>query len=276
VKNNPSINFREIALLFIVSVTSSLFAYALVYFLSNFTALYFAYDFDIPAHFDLYKLYLDKSNAHWTHDATITILLSRPIASLFIGILALSAVLFIRKKLMSFFFFLLWVNLLAFNSAAGIFVDNIITKSDTYDVTKLMNFDMGVMVLLSIVVVYFLFRLGTINLYVLQASFPRRYFDNLKNRMLFLFTIIILPWLFMFLLPLFNTADNYQFITLLKNMSMIFILAPLFVSKPAEHKFNSAGNLSPVSKYDAMNMILFALGAWLLAYFMVDGVYLWG
>ncbi len=269
-----NISVTELIQLFFISIISSLFAFALVYFLTNLTALYFAYDFDIPAHFDLYKLFLDKSNSHWTHDATITILLSRPIASLFIGIAALAALMFIRKKLVSFFFFLLWINLLAFNSAAGILIDDVIARSDTYDVTRLMNLDISIIIILGIVVVYFLFRLGLLNLYVLCSSFPSHYFNNLKNRVLFLFVTIILPWLLMFVLPLFNTAGTYHDITLLKNLSMILILFPLFILKPVDNRFNKLEELSTNPVYDLMNILLFALGAWLLAYFMVDGVYL--
>ena len=276
-KKDTIITPKETVQLLLISLFSALFAYTIIYFLTNMTSLYFAYDFDIPAHFNLYNLTFDIDDASklWTHDATITLFISRPIAALFMGIISLLALMLVRKKLMSFFFFLMWLTLLAFNNAVGVLADDILAKSGTYHIAILMNFDVSILIVISIIAIYLLIRIGMIVSYIFHASFPNMFYKNQKNRYLLLSLAILVPWLFMFLLPFFSTANDYQTITLLKNSSMLFLLLPLFTLKPNKNKFATLEKVSQTQKYDLINVILFAIGTWLLYYFMIDGVFLY-
>jgi len=276
VKKDAIISPKEIVQLLVISLFSALFAYTIIYFLTNMTALYFAYDFDIPTHFNLFKLTfdIDKTSPLWTHDATITLLTSRPIAALFMGIMSLLALILVRKKLMSFFFFLMWLTLLSFNNAVGVLADDILAKSGTYHIAVLMNVDVSILVVISIIAIYLLIRIGMIASYIFHASFPNLFYKNQKNRYLLLSIAILIPWLLMFLLPLADTTKGYPTITLLKNSSMLFLLLPLFTLKPKKNKFTTIEKVSQPQKYDLINVFLFAIGTWLLYYFMIDGVYL--
>ena len=182
-KKDATITPKEIVQPLLISLFSALFAYTIIYFLTNLTALYFAYDFDIPAHFNLYKLFfdIDKTSQLWTHDATITLLISRPVAALFMGIIALLALILVRKKLMSFFFFLMWLTLLAFNNAVGVFADDILAKSGTYNIAILMKFDVSILIVISIIAIYLLIRIGIIVSYIFQASFPSLFYKKKKT-----------------------------------------------------------------------------------------------
>ncbi len=277
VKNIEPVKLWKLFQLFVVSSFSAVFAFTLVYFLSNWAALYFAYDFNIPAHFDLNGLLFDveKTSKLWTFDAKVTILMSRPVSALLIGVFSLAAYIFIKRKLISFFFFLFWMNILSFNLALGGLVDDAIVGSGTYDVLMLMKMNLTAVVFSSLIIVYFLYRVGIINFYVLSASFPKRYLSNRQGRYVFLMMAVVLPWLLLFTFPSFDSASHYSVLGFLKNVSVMVVLLPLFIVNPKEHLLSHLETIRQPQKFDLLNLVLFATGAFLLYYFMVDGVYLY-
>jgi hypothetical protein len=60
----------------------------------------------------------------------------------------------------------------------------------------------------------------------------------------------------------------------LKNVSVLAILLPLFIIKPKDAFLAHLDTIQQPQKFDWFNLVLFALGTFLLYYFMVDGVYL--
>ena len=274
-KSEP-VKLWELFQLFVVSSFAATFAFTLVFFLTNWVALYFAYDFNIPGHFDLNGLVFDveKSNRLWTFDATVTILFSKPVSALLIAVVSLAAFMFIKRKLISFFFFLFWMNVLGFNLALGGLLDDAIMGSGTYDVLMLMKMNLTAVVFSSLVIIYFLYRVGMINYYVIKASFPENYLINWQARLVLLMIAVGLPWLLLFTFPSFDSGSHYSLISFLKNVSVIVILLPLFVVKPKDAFLAHLETLNHPQKFDWFNLALFALGTFLLYYFMVDGVYL--
>ena len=57
---------------------------------------------------------------------------------------------------------------------------------------------------------------------------------------------------------------------------MIFLILPLFIQKKGNNSFRFTEPLWEIRKYDYLNLALFVLGTFLLAYFMIDGVYISG
>lgn len=261
---------------FIISSFAAIFAFTLIYFLTNLVVLYFAYDFNIPAHFDLNGLFFDtdKTNRLWTFDATVTLLLSKSIGALLIAILSLTAFLFVKRKLISFFFFLFWMNVLSFNLALGGLVDEVIIQSDTYIVFVLLKLNFTVVVFSSLVIIYFLYRIGMINFNVVMTSFPKNYFNNRQGKLIFLSVAVVLPWLLLFTIPAFDSTSHYTVINFLKNVSVAIIILPLLIIKPKQSFSNYFETVQQPQKFDWFNLGLFTLGTFLLYYFMVDGVYL--
>ncbi len=276
-ENIEPVKLWKLFQLFVVSSFAAVFAFTLVWFLTNWSALYFAYDFNIPGHFNLSGLFFDadKTSPLWTFDATVTILLSRPVAALLIAVLSLGAFVFIKRKLISFFFFLFWMNVLSFNIALGGLVDDAIVGSGTYDVLMLLKLNLTVVVFSSLVIIYFLYRVGIINFYVIAASFPERYFVNPQGRFIFLMMAVVLPWLLLFTFPSFDNSTGYTLLGLLKNMSVMVILLPAFFLKPAKGQMAHLEIIQMPQKFDWLSLVLFATGTFLLYYFMVDGVYLY-
>jgi len=274
-KSEP-VKLWKLTQLFVISSLAATFAFTLVFFLTNWVALYFAYDFNIPGHFDLNGLVFDTEKAGdlWTFDATVTILLSKPVSALLMAVVSLAAFMFIKRKLISFFFFLFWMNVLSFNLALGGLVDDAIMGSGTYDVLMLMKMNLTAVVLSSLIISYLLYRVGMINYFVVWASFPKNYLNNWQARSVFLMIAIVLPWLLLFTFPSFDSESHYSLSNFLKNVSVLVILLPLFIVKPKDAFFSHLEILNHPQKFDWLNLGLFALGTFLLYYFMVDGVYL--
>ncbi len=276
VEKSEPVKLLELFQLFVISSLAATFAFTLVYFLTNYAALYFAYDFNIPGHFDLDGMVFDTENAGdlWTFDATVTILLSKPVSALLMAVVSLAAFMFIKRKLISFFFFLFWMNVLSFNLALGGLVDDAIMGSGTYDVLMLMKMNITAVVFSSLVIIYFLYRIGIVNYYVIKTSFPENYLINWQARVVLLMTVVVLPWLLLFTFPSFDRESHYTLISFLKNISLLTILLPLFIIKPKKVFLSHFKTLQRPQKFDWLNLGLFALGTFLLYYFMVDGVYL--
>ncbi len=274
-KSEP-VKLWKLIQLMMISSFAAIFAFTLVFFLTHWVALYFAYDFNIPGHFDLNGLQfdVDKSSPNWTFDATVTILLSRPVSAMLIAVVSLAAFMFIKRKLVSFFFFLFWMNVLSFNLALGGLVDDAITGSGTYDVLLLMKMNLTAVVFSSLVMVYFLYRVGMINYFVIWTSFPKNYLNNWQARSVFLTMVIVFPWLLLFAFPSFDSESHYSLISFLKNASVLIILLPMFIVKPKDAFLSHLETLEQPQKFDRLNLVLFATGTFLLYYFMVDGVYL--
>ena len=273
-ENKTTIDFKKLALLLTVSMFTALFAYAFIYFITNITTLYFSTDFHIPAHFDFSGITfeVDRTNELWTYDAIVTIFLSGLVVALFVGVVSMLAILFVRKKNISFFFLLLWLNILSFNNVMGTLISDVVTKSGTYQVVLLMHIDIIIFIVIGILSAYFLFRIGMINLFVFETSFSQFFHKGLSNRLYFLVSVIVIPWLLILLLPLLLNSAGFQLNMLIKNISLVFVFLPLFIIKPRIKDPSSIQKHLQLHLSDLMATTLFTMMAWFLFYLISNGI----
>jgi len=135
-----------------------------LFFISGYSSLYFAADFDILARLGLEGVvYLTPlSDAKWTFDALVTVFLSNPVASFSIGMLALLLLMFVNLKSTTGLYFLLWLAIWGFNGSIGTFIGDAIFGMGTYAVAKAMEFSFSVLLVSGVFSVYFLYLIGVI------------------------------------------------------------------------------------------------------------------
>ncbi|PLX10608.1 MAG: hypothetical protein C0598_09965 [Marinilabiliales bacterium] len=112
------IQLKSYLKLSLVSMIAALFSYLFLFYIGNYIILYFAYDFDIGAYFDISGLHYlqSKTDPLWTYDARLTIFLSKPILSFIIAIISLMLMLIIKNLRVSGLLLLIWLNIFAFNA----------------------------------------------------------------------------------------------------------------------------------------------------------------
>ncbi len=98
--DNDLMDYDNLLKTFFISVASSILAFLIVFFFSTYSSLFFAYDFDIPASFNLKGISFstDINSNIWSRDAMVTILLSKPISAVIGGIIFLFILMLRTKK----------------------------------------------------------------------------------------------------------------------------------------------------------------------------------
>ncbi len=224
-----NLKFKQYLPLGLLSFTSAVFVYLLLFFVGHYAYLYFAYDFDIGAFFDFNGIYFDieRSNPLWTYDATVSIILARPLVSLVIGVISLLAITLIKEIPMVFYFLLLWLNVFAFNAAFGLFITDFITQSGVYFVAESMELGIIVMIFSLVVSSYLMYRLGKVNTMVYLNIIPQENSSQYSGRLKIVVITIFIPWLLTaILMTLLSYIVNNYSIEHLNILSAIFLLIP--------------------------------------------------
>jgi len=222
----------------VLSLITALFAYLFLFFIGNFLSLYFAYDFDIGAWFNINGINFDQNKQRnlWTYDAEVTIFMGRPLLSLLIGIVSLSALILIRKLKIIFFFLLLWINIFAFNEAFGFFITDFILKNGLYYVASRMELGIEAMLFSLAILIFIMYRLGSLNAMLFVQYLPKKYKTGHYQKLKAVFISMIIPWLFT-LSILMIVSYPYQFQSVhLKVLSTIVLLLPFLYSKKVKSK----------------------------------------
>jgi len=246
-----------------ISLLTALSAYVILFFVSGYSSLYFAYDFDIQAYMSMEGVVYQTplNDAHWTFDALMTILISKPLASFFLGLLSLVLLLVIKKKSVTWLYFLIWMSLWGINGAMGLLVEDAIFGMGTYEVARAMNFSLPVVIVIGTLSAYFLFLVGKLlcRLYLVHLAQAPFYTDKHRNPLIF--TTIVLPWLVVLVINYSNWFPSFSLYELFKNFTLVILFIPFFFSKdhPLEMTFKRNWN-QPV-KID----LLYLLGLFLIA-----------
>lgn len=272
--NIEYINYLGLLKTLVLSVISAICAYLIVFLYSNYVSLYFAYDFDVPAIVN-YKgiVFLSESAIEtWSRDEIITILLSKPISAMIFGLGFLIILMVGNRKPASLILFLLWLNIFSFNTSYGVLIDDLIAQSGTYEAAIQMNIDNIILIVLSILFGFILYKIGMMNGRLVIMSFPNQNLCSFKNRIQFFVLIFLVPLLAVVgYCYLFGSASS-SLSELFKNLPVLLILMPFLTSgKIANKKFKylpSSGN----TKIDIYLSIAFVMVSLALIFVLYHGI----
>lgn len=254
-----NLNIKQYLNIGVLSLVTAIFAYLLVFFAGNFASLYFAYDFDIGASFSIDGLIFELERSHqlWTYDAEVTILLSRPLLSLVIGILSLIGLILIKKINLVFFLFLFWLNIFSFNAAIGLFVDDFVSQAGLFFVAERMEISIGAMIFYLGVAVFIMYRLGVVNSLIFMQILPQNINNHSSIRILIIFITVFIPWLLTGIVLILLSYQSHSLSVHLTTISTAIILIPFLFTKKKK--------LPP--KFG--NLMIIKTNEWLIAFIML-------
>lgn len=256
--DNEIMDYNSLLKTFVISVVSAIFAFLLVFLFSNYSSLFFAYDFDIPASFNLegISFYTAIDNQSWSRDAMVTILLSKPISAIIGGIIFLLVLMLRTRKPVSLIMLLFWLNVFAFNTAFGVLIDDAVAGAGTYEVAVAMHIDNIYLIVIGIVFAFILYKIGMMNGRLILLSFPNQKLSALSGRIIFFITVLLVPWLFVVIYTCFSKGLLFSISGVLKNLPVIILLIPfLFAEKPENLKFKYL----PTDRFSVTDLILVPL-----------------
>lgn len=255
-----------------ISLVTAIFAYLLLFLHTNYVTLYFAYDFDIPAYMNLQGVHLLSDTNSWQRDALITILLSKPISAILAGIIFLIILMIGTKKPVSIILLLFWINVFAFNMAFGLIIDDAIAHSGTYKVALEMNIIQVSLIAISILLTYFLYKIGMMNGRLIIMSFPHQNLCFLKNRIIFFITIFFLPWLAVLFYTYLSGGASVPISEVLKNLPVLVLLIPFLTSEKIKNiEFKYLPTIYH-TKIDLILSILFVISSIVLIFVINNGI----
>ena len=219
--------------IFVLSFISVLFTYTLLFILTNYSTLYFAYDFDIASYFDIggVRFEVDYNNSLWTKDAIVTILLAQPLAALVIGIGSLLVFMSVKKLNLLLFFLLLWLNLFGIVFAYGPLFTGAFTKTSIYIITEKLGLSMEFMVFFLAVNIYVLYRFGKVNAEVYWGRFSSVAGNDVKQRIKILLASLIGPWVLTAIVFLGLTDNHCLFNAHLQILFLFLLVLPILFCK---------------------------------------------
>ena len=266
--------FVSVLKLAVISTISAVSAVIIIFFFSNYASLFFAYDFDIPASFNLSGIKFTDSieNLDWSRDAMITILLSKPISAFFLGMVFLIILMLGTQKSVTTIFALFWLNVFAFNSAFGALIDDAISGVGTYEVATAMNLGNNYLIIMSIILSFILFKIGMMNGKLMIISFPNQNLFSFKSRLIFFIFVFIIPWLTVIIYTYLSAGSVFSTSEMLKIIPGIILLIPFLTTKKLE---NSKFHYLPAKHLSVIDIILMGIlimGSVILIIVMKDGI----
>jgi len=248
-----------------ISLLTAISAYVILFFSSGYSSLYFAYDFDIQAYMGMEGVVYQTplSDAHWTFDALMTILISKPLASFFLGLISLVLLLVIRKKSVTWLYFLIWMALWGINGAMGLLVEDAIFGIGTYEVARAMNFSLPVVIVIGTLSAYFLFLVGKLLCRIYLVHLAQAPFYSDKHRNPLIFTTILIPWLVVLVVNYANWFPTFSLPELFKNFTLVIMFLPFFFSKDHPFEMTFKRKWNQPTKLDLLYLLgLFSITIW--------------
>ncbi len=260
---------------FFTSLITGSVALWLVYLLSGLVTLYFCYDFNIQAHFNLTGVHFVTPNTSplWTRDSIITIYLSKVIFSFFNGLFFMLLFVVLQRKSSSLSLFLLWMIVFSFANSFGVFTEEGVTKSGIYKVSQILSLGTTVLIIAGTASLYLLYLSGVIvgKLILLNTKKREKRHGRLV-RWQYLFSLIF-PWIGTILLFVLLTGSAQFSQTTIFLMGIIVLLPVLWVTP--SHK----GNLRlkpphPFNLLDGLTLLLLLVLIYLIYLLLKQGIVL--
>ncbi|PLX03725.1 MAG: hypothetical protein C0595_06035 [Marinilabiliales bacterium] len=267
------INFKNYLQISLVSSIAALFSYLLLFLIGNYVVLYFAYDFDIGAWFNISGVHFSQppSSPLWTYDAEVTILLSKPILSLLIAIASLLTMLLIKNLRIASLLLILWINIFSFNACFGTIIHDFIWQTGLINVAEKMELSMGTMIFSMAITTFFMIRIGMVNSTIFSLFLPKK--NKTKNRIRFLALImfILVPIIISFLISFVFTSMHHRATVHLNILSLIIIIGVFFFYKGKKIKNTEAKKLN-ITRFDWFLSILLLIATFIIYYKMLSPI----
>ncbi len=277
-QENVPINYNSLSKSIVISIFSALCAYILVFLYSNYVTLYFAYDFDITAFVNLKGINFEGNldTSHWSRDALITILMSKPLAAGILGIGLLVTLMIGTKKPVSVILLLFWLNVFAFNTAFGILIDDAIARSGTYEVAVEMSIGNVYLLVMSILMTFFLYKIGMMNGRLIITSFPHQNLRFIRNRIVFFFAVFLFPWLLVVGYTYLSGGATNSISELIRNLPVLILLIPFLTAEKIQNiDFKYLPTINH-SKFDIILSVIFVMLALLMVIILHHGITITG
>ncbi|MDP2721875.1 MAG: hypothetical protein Q8O72_03880 [Bacteroidales bacterium] len=264
---HDKVSLTPLIQLFVISLLTALASYVVLFFISGYSSLYFAYDFDILAKMGLNGVVFQTpaADAKWTFDALVTIYLSKPLTSFFVGLLAILLLMFIHQKSTTWLYFLLWSAIWGLNGSIGSLIDDAIFGENTYAVAKAMDFSFSVLLVSGVLAAYFMYMVGVIigRLYFVYLRNAPTY--QSKERTKWITTTILIPWMFLGLISYLNWLPGSSWWELVKNLTAIILIIPMYFIKDQLIKSTNDRRWSNLNRMDWFFLMAFiALTIWIV------------
>jgi hypothetical protein len=272
-----NLNLSDYLKMSVISLIATLFSYLLIFFIGNYAVLYFSYDFDIGAWFDISGVHFEqlRENVLWTYDAEVTIFLSKPLIALTIAIISLSLLLLINNLGITGFLFLLWMNIVAFNACFGLFVDDFITQGGLLYVAERMELNMLAMMSSLAITTFIMIRLGMVNSTIFSLLLPEKKKTKFALRTFIVLIVIFLPWLLSGLLIFAFANSSHDLRVHLNTVSTFLIILPFFYSKGREIKDAETKKIK-ITTYDWLISGIMLILSVILFLSMLNPIRIWG
>jgi hypothetical protein len=268
---------KQLPRIFALSSICVLFTYTLLFIFTNYSTLYFAYDFDIGAYFDIggIRFEVDQNNPLWTRDAIVTVLLAQPLTALVIGIASLLIFISVKKLNPLLFFMLLWFILLGLVFAFGPLFTDVFTKTSIYVVTEKLGLSLEFMVFFLAVNIYILFRFGKVNAQVFWGRLLSVAGNDVKQRIKILAFSVIGPWFLTAIIFLGLTENHCLFDAHLQLLFLFFMLLPIFFCKCRQNTSSTENKEEfVIRKVEWIAMLLMVVATVAALYLIQSPVYI--
>ncbi len=253
-----------------VSLISGLFAWYLERFLSGMTTLYFSYDLNIKAVFNLngIRFLTPAVSGAWTRDALVTLNLAAPIMNLFLGLTTLVVYVFIRHKSRSMAFFMIWLMVFSFTGIFGSYLENNVARTGMYALSKIMDIGVVFQIIFVVLALYFLYIMGVAIGKLTALTLPYKFFSEDKIRLSAFLLIFIFPWLVILLLSFKGLSSSMLF----TYITGIVILLPFNWMQGPEKKGVHLRRMPRHLPVDTFALVVYLLGVLLIRQMMASGI----
>lgn len=268
-----NINFKNYLQISLISSIAALFSYLLLFFIGNYVILYFAYDFDIGAWFNITGVHFSQPQTSilWTYDADVTILSSKPILSLIIAIASLLMMLLIKNLRIASLLILLWINIFSFNASFGIFIYDFIVQSGLIYVAEKMELSIGTMIFSMAITTFLMIRIGMVNSTIFTLFLPKKNKTKNPTRLLAVLMFVIVPFLISFIISFVFTSMHHQALVHLNILPSIIIIVVFFFYKGKKIQNTKAKNLN-ITRFDWILSILLLIATVVIYYKMLSPI----
>ncbi len=149
--------------IFLQSTAFYVASYLFIYVIAAFALLYISFDLDIPAKVftNHVKFGINDSSNLWTTDAIVSVFLSQPVSSFFVGIAALMIYQFYKNPPFGGIALLLWLFLHGFNLSFGLLAEDLMMQTGLARVANVLGLELAVIVLTVGISVFFLWKAGS-------------------------------------------------------------------------------------------------------------------
>lgn len=257
---------------FINSTAAFISTYFIISILRSLFTILIANECDINSKLFINRIeFLIPQNSNvWTFDATLSVYFSGPFFSFLLG--AILSIYFITKKKKHKFFaiFLFWAFINAFSFFFAAFLADLITNTGIVYALNSMNFGHSIRIIIFISITYLMIHLGALSIKVFVFSSDPCYIKTFRKRIKYLFSSILLPWLFgsLIILSIITPpfSKYYIFLLLLMFLFLISVLYPKNYSLKTENKVHKKNKINWV--FIITNIVLF----FLLRYYLNSGI----